>query len=575
MQPRQALARVKSGSRRAFWIVGIFSLGINLLMLTVPIYMMQMFDRVVPTRNLDTLLWVSLIAVVSLGVMATLEGVRGRLMVRMGSWFDRELSGPILAGAFHDSLRAGGLRGAQALRELSNVRSVLTGGGLFPLFDAPWVPVFLVVIFLLHWHLGIIALVGGIIVFACAVLNDIMTRDPLKDASAVSARSLYRADAVVRNADVVAAMGMMPDLIRRWGHDNESGLAKQVEASDRGSIITSLAKLARMLIQIGMLGYGAWLVTRHEITGGGMIASSIILGRAMAPIEQSIGAWRGLVAARNAFRSICTLLERTPASGEGMQLPRPQGRLSVEGVTFVPPGSREPILRGVTFQLEAGEILGLIGASAAGKTTLSRLLVGSWAPTAGHVRLDGADVATWEATDRGPHVGYLPQDVELFEGTVRENIARLKDASDAEVVAAAELAGVHEMVLRLPQGYDTQIGDGGLRLSGGQRQRIALARAAFGAPRLLVLDEPNSNLDSDGETALTNAIRRLQADGTTIVIVAHRPSILAQVDKLLVMRQGTVEMFGPRDEIMAKVAPGMRTPPRPSLVAAADSGRPA
>ena len=577
MQPNQALARAIAGSRRAFWIVGIFSLGINLLMLTVPLYMMQMFDRVVPTRNLDTLLWVSLIAIVSLGVMATLEGVRGRLMVRLASWFDRELSGPILAGAFNDSLRAGGLRGAQPLRELASIRSVLTGGGLFPLFDAPWVPIFVFIIFMLHWHLGIIAVVGGVVVFACAVLNDITTRTPLKEANAVSARSLYKADAVVRNADVVAAMGMMPDLIRRWSRDNDGGLVKQVEASDRGSMITSVAKLVRMLVQIGMLGYGAWLVTGHELTGGGMIAASIILGRAMAPIEQSIGAWRGLVAARNAFRSICTLLERTPATGDGMSLPRPSGRLSVEGVTFVPPGSREPILRGISFQLEAGEVLGLIGASAAGKTTLSRLLVGSWAPTAGHVRLDGADVAVWEAVDRGRHVGYLPQDVELFEGTVRENIARLQEASDDDVVAAAELAGVHEMILRLPQGYDTQIGDGGLKLSGGQRQRVALARAAYGSPRLLVLDEPNSNLDSDGELALTNAIRRLQANGTTIVIVAHRPTILAQVDKLLVMRQGTVETFGPRDEVMAKVAPGMRTPPRPSLVATATdtTGRPA
>ncbi|MFN4090749.1 MAG: type I secretion system permease/ATPase [Alphaproteobacteria bacterium] len=577
MQPRQALARAVAGSRRAFWIVGVFSLGVNLLMLTVPVYMMQMFDRVVPSRNVDTLLWLSLIAVVALGVMAALEGVRGRLMVRLANWFDRELSGPLLAGAFNDSLRTGGARGAQPLRDLAQVRATLTGGGLFPLFDAPWVPIFIVVIFLLHWHLGIIAVVGGVIVFACAMLNDVTTREPLKEANAAGARSLYRADAVVRNADVVAAMGMMTDLVRRWGRDNEGGLSKQIEASDRANIITSSAKLARMLVQIGMLGYGAWLVTLHELTGGGMIAASIILGRAMAPLEQSIGAWRGLVAARSSFRNICELLERTPAVGEGMKLPVPTGRLSVEALTFVPPGSREPLLRNVGFQLQPAEVLGLIGASAAGKTTLARLLVGSWEPTAGHVRLDGADVAGWEAVDRGRHVGYLPQDVELFEGTIRENIARLGEASDEAVVAAAELAGVHEMILRLPQGYDTQIGEGGLRLSGGQRQRIALARAVFGTPRLIVLDEPNSNLDNEGELALTHAIRRLQASGTTIVIIAHRPSILSHVDKLLVLRQGMVEAFGPRDEIMAKVAPGVRVGPRPSLVATVNEpgGRPA
>lgn len=582
MQPKHALARAISGSRRAFWVVGVFSLGINLLMLTVPIYMMQMFDRVVPSRNFDTLMWLSLIAVIALAVMAALEGIRGRLMVRLARWFDHELSGPVLAGTFGDSLKAGGLRGAQPLRDLASIRSMLTGGGLFPLFDAPWVPVFVAIIFLLHWHLGVIAVVGGVIVFGCAMLNDLMTRDALKEANAIGMRSLYRADAVVRNADVVAAMGMMPDLIGRWSQSNESGLVKQVEAGDRASLITSSAKLVRMLVQVGMLGYGAWLVTMHELTGGGMIAASIILGRAMAPVEQSIGAWRGVVAARNAFRNICALLERTPPVGEGMTLPTPAGRLSVEGVSFVPAGSREPVLRGISFKLDAGETLGVVGASAAGKTTLSRLLVGSWTPTAGHVRLDGADVAVWEGADRGRHVGYLPQDVELFEGTVRENIARMQEASDDDVVAAAELAGVHEMILRLPAGYDTQIGDDGVRLSGGQRQRVALARAAFGSPRLVVLDEPNSNLDTDGEVALANAIRRMKAEGTTIVIVAHRPSVLAQVDKLLVLRQGMVEAFGPRDEVMAKIAPGLRPGPRsaphPSLVVTAGNpsgGRPA
>lgn len=574
MQPIVALERAVKGVRRAFLAVALFSLFINLLTLTIPLYMMQMYDRVVTSGHLDTLLFLTLIAAVALGVMAGLDTVRGRLMVRLSTWFDRELSGAVLAGAFNDSLRAGGMRGAQGLRDLTSVRSFLTGSGIFPLFEAPWVPVFIIIIFMLHPLLGWLSLIGAALVFGFAVLNDLATRKTLQKANSAAMRALYRADAVVRNADVVAAMGMMPDLVNRWGQGNNLALDLQAAASDRANMISSGAKFVRMMLQIGVLGMGAYLVVEHELTGGGMIAASIILGRAMAPIEQSIGAWRSLVAARAAFKSIKELLGRTPPIGEGMSLPTPAGRLSVEGVGFVPTGSREYVIRNLNFALAPGEALGLVGPSAAGKTTLARLLVGSWAPTVGHVRLDGADVATWEGTDRGQHVGYLPQDVELFEGTVRDNIARLKDADDADVVAAAELAGVHEMILRLPDGYDTQIGDAGVKLSGGQRQRIALARAVFGNPRLIVLDEPNASLDSEGEQALMTAIRRLKERGVTLIMIAHRPSILAHVDKLLVMRNGQMEMFGARDEVMAKIAPAPRVPAAPSGPAVARQGGP-
>lgn len=556
MNPEASLKRVVAGCKKGFIVVGLFSLAINLLMLTVPIYMMQMYDRVISSGNVDTLLLLSIIAVGGLLCMSLVEMMRSRIMVKLGSWVDRELSGPVLSGAMNDSLRAGGLNGASGLRELNTLRGFLTGAGIFPLLDAPWVPIFVAIIFMIHPTLGLLAVAGAIIVFGFALANDFSTRKPLKQANGAAAKALYRADAMVRNADVAAAMGMEPHLVRRWRESNEEGLTLQAVASDRAGGISAMAKFVRLVLQIGMLGVGAYLVTLNEITGGGMIAGSIILSRAMAPIEQSIGAWRGMVAARGAYESIKSLLGRTPATGDSMSLPKPQGHISVEGVAFVPPGSQEPILRGVTCEILPGDTVGLIGPSASGKTTLARIIVGSWRPTAGHARLDGADVFVWDAADRGRYIGYMPQDVELFDGPVRENIARMGEPDSDAVVEAAMLAGVHDLVLHLPNGYETFIGDGGAKLSGGQRQRLALARALYGDPSLVVLDEPNSNLDTEGERALMEAMAELRRRRITTVVVAHRPTILASVDKLIVMNQGRVEMAGPRDEVLEKVAPG-------------------
>ncbi|MGZ0189451.1 MAG: type I secretion system permease/ATPase [Alphaproteobacteria bacterium] len=556
MNPEAALKKVVGGCRKAFTAVGLFSLAINLLMLTVPIYMMQMYDRVISSGNVNTLLLLTLIAGGGILAMSLLEMVRSRIMVRLGSWVDHTLSGPVLSGAMNDSLQAGGLNGASGLRELNTLRGFLTGAGVFPLLDAPWVPIFVAIIFMIHPTLGILAIVGAIVIFLFALANDFRTRAPLKQANGAAAKALYRADAMVRNADVAAAMGMEPHLVRRWRAANEEGLELQALASDRAGTISSMAKFVRLGLQIGMLGVGAYYVIQGELTGGGMIAGSIILSRAMAPIEQSINAWRGTVAAKSAYDNIKALLGRTPASGEAMSLPRPSGQMSIEGVAFVPPGTQEPVLRGVSFEVEAGECVGLIGSSASGKTTLSRILVGSWRPTAGHARMDGADVFVWEAADRGKYIGYLPQDVELFDGPASENISRMAEPDADAVIAAAQLAGVHELILQLPMGYETIIGDGGARLSGGQRQRIALARALYGDPAMVVLDEPNSNLDTDGERALMDAISNLKERGITTIIVAHRPTILAVVDRVVVMHQGRVEMQGPRDEVLAKVAPG-------------------
>lgn len=556
MNPEAALKRVVAGCRKAFLAVGLFSLAINLLMLIVPIYMMQMYDRVIASGNVDTLVLLTIVAVGGLMAMSLVEMMRSRIMVRLGSWVDRSLSGPVLAGSMNDSLRAGGLTGASGLRELNTLRGFLTGAGVFPLLDAPWVPIFVAIIFFIHPTLGILAIVGAVIVFLFALANDFSTRKPLKQANGAATKALYRADSMVRNADVAAAMGMEPHLVRRWRDSNEEGLSLQALASDRAGMISSMAKMVRLILQISMLGVGAYFVTQGELTGGGMIAGSIILSRAMAPIEQSINAWRGAVAAKGAYDGIKTLLGRTPASGDAMNLPRPSGQLSMEGIGYVPPGLPEPVLRGVSLEVNAGECIGLIGASASGKTTLARILVGSWRPTAGHARMDGADVFIWEAADRGKYIGYLPQDVELFDGPVRENIARMGEPDTDAVIAAAQAAGVHELILRLPNGYETMIGEGGTRLSGGQRQRIALARALYGDPALVVLDEPNSNLDTEGERALMDALAALKARGTTTVVVAHRPTILASVDRLVVMHQGRIEMEGPRDEVLAKVAPG-------------------
>ncbi len=535
--------------------VALFSIVINLLILTVPIYMMQMFDRVLPTKHTDTLLLLTAMALGAVLLMSAIEIVRARIMVRLGAWIDRQLSGPLLEASLNESLRrsGAGVQGASALRELNTLRQFITGPSVFPILDSPWVPFYLTIIFFLHPMLGWISVAGGILVFLFAVANDVLTRPVMSKATRSTNQALYRADAAVRNADVIAALGMAPSLVTKWRMAGEEGLVSQSVASDMSGVIASMARMMRMFVQVGILGAGAYLVIQGEITGGAMIGASIILGRAMAPIEQSINAWRGFTGARNAYRSISQLITRQDDTDDPMTLPDPSGHLQVEAVTFVPPGQREPILRQITFEAQPGEQVGLVGPSASGKTTLSRLLVGSWIATAGAVRLDGADFAYWDASDRGRHIGYVPQDVELFEGTVRENIARLAEADPTEVVAAAKLARVHDMILHLPDGYDTQIGEGGVRLSGGQRQRIAMARAVFGDPKFLVLDEPNANLDRDGDMALLETLKDLKTRGCTVIIVTHRPAILDHVDTVVVLNQGRVEMRGPRDEVLEKL----------------------
>jgi len=538
--------------RQALVVVGGFSLVMNLLMLAMPLYMMQVFDRVLTGQNLDTLAFLTLLAVVAILLLTSLEVLRGRILTRTMQWLDRVLGGQTIERLIEARL-TGRSEAAEPLRDLGAVRSFLGGAGIFPLFDAPWVPVYLVAVYLLNFWLGLVATVGAIVLFALAIANEIALRAPLGRASLLNQRNLHAIESAVRNAEVVDAMGMLPGILARWQVGNDAAQVQQELASDRAGLLIAITKGARLLVQVATYGFGALLVVRQELTGGAMIGGSIIMARALAPIEQAMGTWKQLVSARDSWRRLDRFFDLPRLRLSDMTLPSPEGHLSVEQVLFGFPGATEATVRGISFALAAGESLAIVGPSAAGKTSLVRLIVGTLRPSAGHVRLDGADVFQWRRDAFGRHVGYLPQDVELFAGTVRENIARFSEATDAAVIAAAQMAGCHEMILRLSLGYDTQIGDGGALLSGGQRQRIGLARAVIGRPRLVVLDEPNANLDGEGEAALMQALIALKRDKVTVVVVSHRPSLVAHVDKMLVLRAGALELFGPREPVLERL----------------------
>lgn len=493
------------------------------------------------TRSLDTLLVLSMMVAGALAVLGLLDALRRRVAVRVGAWLDRTLSADVLAGSVHEALRAGGGTSAQGLRDLATVRDYVGGAAVLPLFDAPWAPLFLACVFLVHPVLGWIGLGGAVALLACAAINDIGTRRRLVEANYASARGLNAADTALRNADTIAAMGMLPALTRRWQEAVAQQRRSQVMASDLSGSVVALAKSLRFGLQVAMLGVGGYLVIGNEMSAGGIIASAVVLARGLAPIEQLIGTWRAFVGARTAWRRVRELLLRAPHEAAGLSLPRPSGRLALEVVRYAPSGVREPIVRDVSLALDGGETLGVVGPSGAGKSTVARLMVGSLVPTGGHVRLDGAEVTAW----KGRYVGYMPQSVDLFTGTVRDNIARMQEAADDEVVAAARLAGADDMILRLPEGYDTRLGEGGVAVSGGQRQLVALARAVFGEPALVVLDEPNAHLDAAGESGLLETVKRLRQQGATVVVVSQRPGILRQVDKVLMLNEGAVVRFEP------------------------------
>jgi PrtD family type I secretion system ABC transporter len=555
--------------RSHFLFAGLFSLIINVLQLTLPLYMLQVFDRVLTSRSYETLVALSIVAAGALIVSLLLDLLRARLLLAAGVTLDGLASPTALTEILRRSGQPRNNFGGAELKDVSTLRSFLTGPGVIALFDAPWAPLYLGVIFLFHPQLGWIATLGAITLFLLAYINEWLTRRPLDEMSAAARRAAREIDGGVRNAEIVNVLGLSGDLKRRWHKLNHAVIDAQVRAAGRGNLIGGLTKCARLLIQVLMLAAGAVLVLDHVVTGGVMITGTLILARALAPVENAIITWKGLVEAREAYRRLHQLLTTGSAVKQRTSLPAPQGRVVADRITYAPPGAESMLLKGISFALEPGESLGLIGPSGSGKSTLARVLTGWLCPSAGALRLDGADIADWPRQELGPHLGYLPQDAQLFSGTVAENIGRLSEASSVAIIDSAKRAYAHEMILALPNGYDTVIGDAGVALSGGQRQRIALARALFGNPRFVVLDEPNANLDTEGEQALLCAMRDATHAGVTLIIISHRPSLLAQVDKLLVLNAGRVETFGPRNQIMQKITP-VNTLPKalmPHLVA--------
>ena len=549
---KTALQRALQQCRSGFIAVFVFSFFLNLLMLATPLYMLQIFERVISSGHLQTLFYLTVITLFALLILGVLNTLRSWILGRLSGWLSGALGGRVIAASLESSL-AGSATGTQPLRDLGDIRTFIGGTGINALFDSPWVPVFVAAVWLMHPWLGALAAVSAVVLFVLALLNELLTRDPQHEATRRQSRAYTFADASLRNAEVVQAMGMLPNLVSRWVELNAGALDRHAVVNTRSATILGLSRFVRLSVQVGILGLGAMLVIQGELTPGQMIAASILLGRALAPVEQSIAAWRTFIAARGGYSRLQQLMQARPEVPAATTLPPPAGHIRVEKVTFTPPLAEKPVLHGISFSLAPGETLGVVGPSAAGKSTLCRLLVGVWPPTLGSVRLDSAAVHSWNREEFGNYVGYLPQDVELFAGTVRQNIARMGDATDDEVIEAAKLADVHEMVLHLPHGYDTQIGEGGANLSAGQRQRIGLARALFREPRVVVLDEPNSNLDRIGEAALVRTIKILRERGVTIVMVVHHANLLQTVDKLAVLREGRMDAFGPRNEVLAHI----------------------
>jgi PrtD family type I secretion system ABC transporter len=548
------LRRAFSACRGNFIAVIVFSFFINLLVFVGPLYMLQVYDRVLTSRSHVTLLVITGLAIALLVVYAALEVVRSRVLVRMGVQFDEILSAPVMQTAFRGYVRKPGAAYSQAPRDVDAMREFVTGAGILAFCDAPWVPVFIAVCFMMHFWIGVVALVGALVIFALALANELSTRTPLREASAVSVAANQYVTSSLRNAESVHAMGMARAILSRYSDLHLSTLALQARASDRAGLIMGSFKAVRMALQVAILGVGAYLVILGQLSPGLMIASSIIMGRALAPVEGAVGQWKQFVAARAAYSRVKQMLASMPAEAERMSLPAPKGEVALDRVIVAPPGSTMPTLKGVSFTVLSGETIAVIGASGAGKSSLARALVGVWPAASGTVRLDGAEMHHWVPEELGPFIGYLPQEVELFAGTVAENIARFGTVDPEQVVAAAKIAGAHEMILKLPDGYSTRVGDGGRSLSGGQRQRVALARALYGDPRLIVLDEPNSSLDQDGEKALAAAILQAKSAGRTVIVISHRMSLLSIVDRVLVLMDGNVAAFD-RPEV---VLPGVK-----------------
>jgi ATP-binding cassette subfamily C protein PrsD len=559
---RSELAEALAACRGAFISIGLMSGMSNILMLTGALFMLEVYDRVLPSRSVPTLIGLVILAAGLYTAQGLLDLIRSRILVRIGSRLDEALSGRVYETIVRLPLKVGNRNdGMQPLRDLDSVRSFLSGSGPNALFDLPWLPVYLVICFLFHPYIGLAALFGAIVLAIITMLTETMTREPTRAATGFAMARMSLAETSRRNAEVITAMGMTSRIAALWSEANTKYLASQRRASDVAGGFGSASKVLRMMLQSGVLAVGAYLVIYQQATGGIIIAGSILSARALAPVDLAIANWRGFLGARQGWKRLTDLLGMLPPHSEPMALRPPSQTLAVENGVVVPPGSQKVVVQDVNLVLHAGNGLGIIGPSGSGKSSLARLLVGVWQPARGRVRLDGAALDQWSTDSLGKHIGYLPQDVELLGGTVAQNIGRFSEPQDSKaVIAAATAAGVHDLIVGLPDGYETQVGESGAALSAGQAQRVALARALYGNPFLVVLDEPNSNLDAEGDEALSKAIMSVRARGGIVVVVAHRPSAIACVDMLLMMAQGRAQAFGPRDEVLARVLQRDTTP---------------
>lgn len=561
LDPAREIDAALLSYRNVFGSLALFSGVINLLMLAPSIYMMQIFDRVLTSRNETTLLMLSLIMLGLFLLSGTLEWIRGQVMVRMSAGFDARLGERVFSAAFERNVRERSANPSQVLSDLATLRQFITGPGVIALFDAPWLPIYLIACFLFHPWLGAFALVGSLILVFLAVVNEYATRGHLAQANQRSLATSSYINATLQNAEVIHALGMLDMLRGKWAAMQQQLLASQAEASSRSLAIGGATRFIRIAWQSLSLALGAYLALENQISSGAMIAVSILLGRAMAPVELAIGSWKQLDAAKSSYRRLHELLLAFPARPAPMPLPPPSGAVHIENLVVVPPGAAQPAVNGVNLTLDKGDVLAVIGPSASGKSSLLRALVGIWPAAQGNIRFDEADIGQWSRAAIGPHLGYLPQEIELFDGSVALNIARFGAVDSTRVIEAAKLAGIHEMVLHFPQGYETLLGTGAMKLSGGQKQRIGLARALYGLPSIVVLDEPNSNLDEAGELALVAAIRSLKRAGTSVIMVTHRANVLASVDKMLLLKDGRQHLFGSKSSVLQTLNSQAALPP--------------
>ncbi len=554
-QARTQLEQAIKDTKKGFFYVGIFSLLINTLMLVPSLYMLQVYDRVMASRSIETLVLLTIIVAVLFATKGILEMIRSRILVRIGNKIDLELNSHLFDVVFYLARLAPGKASTQPMTDLTKIRQFMTGQGVFAFFDAPWFPIYLFVMYLFSPWLALFAVFSAVVILSITIINDKTTKKGLAQANVANSQALSYINKNIANAEIVQAMGMNNDIKNRWLKKHYDFLNIQSNSSDVAGKWTNLSRTLRQFLQSLTYGLGAFLAIFGLISPGMIIAGAVLLGRALAPLDLLTNSWKGFADTRESYKRLNALLKKIPQIPESMKLPAPEGEIKLESVVVLAPITQLPILKGINMEIGIGEVVGIVGPSASGKSTLARAMLGVWPLSNGKVRLDGADIHRWNNIELGPYIGYLPQDIELFEGSISENISRFGELDPEEVVEAAKIAGVHEMILKLPQGYDTMVGPGGATLSGGQRQRVGLARALYRKPKIIVLDEPNSNLDEEGDKALLSAILTMKEKRSTVVLITHKLSVLRVVDKIAVLAQGALSMYGERDEILNALKP--------------------